>query len=99
MRCLYLTVELPRIDDMYTAVRGDRIFSVDGFSSGYHQVRLPEDDVLLTSFRTPLGLVAFKVLPFGLRNAPQNVSSCDEQCSAAPERFLPRVYGRRPGVL
>lgn len=34
-------------------------------------MRLPEDDVPLTSFRTPLGLFAFKVLPFGLRNAPQ----------------------------
>ena len=51
---------LPRIDDMYTAVRGGRIFSVDGVSD----VRLPPRALVrrrrpLTSFQTPLGLFAF----------------------------------------
>ena len=62
---------LPRIDDAYTTVRGAQVFSAIDLTAGYHQVRLPEEDVPKTSFRTPLGLFQFKVLPFGLRNAPQ----------------------------
>ena len=62
---------LPRIDDAYTTVRGAQVFSAIDLTAGYHQVRLPEEDVPKTSFPTPLGLFQFKVLPFGLRNAPQ----------------------------
>jgi hypothetical protein len=36
----------------------------------YHQTRIPQEDVPKTAFRTPQGLFQFRVLCFGLTNAP-----------------------------
>lgn len=61
---------LPRIDDLL-----DRLVNVSYFTSldltqAYYQVRLPPEDVPKTAFSTPDGLFQFKVLCFGLTNAP-----------------------------
>ena len=93
---------LPRIDDAYTTVREARVFSAIDLTSGYHQIRLPEEDVTKTSFRTPLGLFQFKVLPFGLRNAPQTFQAvthkvlgpCSDYCLAYMDDLL--VFSKTP---
>ena len=41
---------------------------VDGFS-GYNQIKIYPDDEKYTSFRTPLGVYCYTVIPFGLKNA------------------------------
>ncbi|KAJ9519121.1 hypothetical protein QJQ45_007673 [Haematococcus lacustris] len=61
---------LPRIDDMFDKLSGCKVFSSLDLQAGYHKIRITPEDVLKTAFRTPEGHFQFKVLCFGLTNAP-----------------------------
>ena len=61
---------LPRIDTTLDTLHGSRWFTALDLLSGYWQVEVEEADRAKTAFCTPGGLFQFRVMPFGLCNAP-----------------------------
>jgi hypothetical protein len=57
---------LPRINDLFDQLKDAKIFSKIDLGSRYHRVRIKDEDINKTAFRTRYGHYEFTVVPFGL---------------------------------
>lgn len=61
---------MPRQETIMQKIHGSKIFSKFDLKSGYYQIQIAEEDRHKTAFTCPAGFFQWKVVPFGLKNAP-----------------------------
>ncbi|GJW05023.1 putative reverse transcriptase domain-containing protein [Tanacetum coccineum] len=80
---------LSRIDDLFDQLQGSRVYFKINLRSGYHQLRVREEDIPKKAFRTRYGHYEFQVMPFGLTKVPAVfMDLMNRVCKPYLERFV-----------
>jgi hypothetical protein len=66
MKCGY---PFPGLREQFFRLNGKKIFSQIDLNSGYHQIRMKNEDVYKTAFTLPFGHYEYLRMPFGLSDA------------------------------
>ncbi|GKC45373.1 putative reverse transcriptase domain-containing protein [Tanacetum coccineum] len=78
-----------RIDDLFDQLQGSRVYSKINFRSGYHQLRVHEEDIPKTAFKTRYGHYEFQVMSFRLTNSPAIfMDLMNRVCKTYLDKFL-----------
>ena len=88
-------VPLPKINEMYAALHGAKIFTTLDLRSSYYHINLDKESKAKSAFVTPFGKYEFNSVLFGLKQAPayfqQLISmvlqDCREHCDGIPGRY------------
>ena len=61
---------MPKVEDIFSKLKGAKYFSTLSLHTGYHHIPLNEDSIPKTAFTTPVGKYEYLKIPFGLAQAP-----------------------------
>ena len=83
---------LPNVDTLLDQLAGSFVYTALDLAQGYHQVRIKDEDIYKTAFKTQYGLFEFLVMPFGLTSAPSTFQRLMNHVLKPEENTFVLVY-------